>query len=157
MITRTSLTRRWLRSARLRKGSIMKLAVARRWNRVDLDRLAGPRYRARIVPAQGRIVEIYGPESSGKTTLALHVCRGPEEGDLRLRDAEHALDPAYAKKLASISQPPDLPARRVSRRSRSPTRCPFRRSTSGHRLVAALVPPLNSKRNGDSLPGLQAA
>jgi recombination protein RecA len=43
---------------------------------------------------KGRVIEIYGPESSGKTTLALHVI-----GTAAFVDAEHALDPAYAKKL----------------------------------------------------------
>ena len=51
---------------------------------------------------RGRIVEIYGPESSGKTTLALHVAAEAQKkgGVCAFVDAEHALDPAYAKKLA---------------------------------------------------------
>ena len=50
---------------------------------------------------KGRIVEIYGPESSGKTTLALHVIAEAQKngGTAAFVDAEHALDPAYAKKL----------------------------------------------------------
>jgi recombination protein RecA len=50
---------------------------------------------------RGRITEIYGPESSGKTTLALHVIANvqKEGGVAAFIDAEHALDPAYAKKL----------------------------------------------------------
>tara|TARA_B100000405_G_C16688153_1_gene411868 strand:+ start:371 stop:1369 length:999 start_codon:yes stop_codon:yes gene_type:complete len=50
---------------------------------------------------EGRIVEIYGPESSGKTTLTLHViAESQKEGGLAaFIDAEHALDPLYAKKL----------------------------------------------------------
>src|SRR5260370_26498124 len=50
---------------------------------------------------RGRIVEIYGPESSGKTTLALHVIAEAQKagGTCAFIDAEHALDPAYAKKL----------------------------------------------------------
>lgn len=50
---------------------------------------------------RGRITEIYGPESSGKTTLALHVIANvqKEGGIAAFIDAEHALDPAYAKKL----------------------------------------------------------
>ena len=50
---------------------------------------------------KGRIVEIYGPESSGKTTLALHVVANAqrEGGVAAFIDAEHALDPVYAKKL----------------------------------------------------------
>ncbi len=50
---------------------------------------------------KGRIIEIYGPESSGKTTLALHVVANAQKngGNCAFIDAEHALDPAYAKKL----------------------------------------------------------
>jgi len=62
---------------------------------------------------RGRIVEIYGPESSGKTTLALHVVAEAQKsgGVAAFVDAEHALDPAYARKLGVnlddllISQP----------------------------------------------------
>ncbi|MDO9247467.1 MAG: ATPase domain-containing protein, partial [Phenylobacterium sp.] len=50
---------------------------------------------------KGRIVEIYGPESSGKTTLALHVVAEVQKagGTAAFVDAEHALDPSYANKL----------------------------------------------------------
>ncbi|WP_156678685.1 recombinase RecA [Sphingomonas profundi] len=50
---------------------------------------------------KGRIVEIYGPESSGKTTLALHAIAEAQKngGTAAFVDAEHALDPSYAKKL----------------------------------------------------------
>ncbi len=50
---------------------------------------------------RGRVVEIYGPESSGKTTLALHCIAEAQKagGTAAFVDAEHALDPAYAKKL----------------------------------------------------------
>lgn len=50
---------------------------------------------------RGRIVEIYGPESSGKTTVALHVIAEAQKngGEAAFIDAEHALDPVYAKKL----------------------------------------------------------
>ena len=50
---------------------------------------------------RGRVVEIYGPESSGKTTLALHIIAEAQksEGLAAFVDAEHALDPTYAKKL----------------------------------------------------------
>ena len=50
---------------------------------------------------RGRIVEIYGPESSGKTTMALHMVAEAQKlgGAAAFVDAEHALDPAYAKKL----------------------------------------------------------
>ena len=50
---------------------------------------------------RGRVIEIYGPESSGKTTLALHVIAEAQRGGgtAAFVDAEHALDPGYAKKL----------------------------------------------------------
>ena len=50
---------------------------------------------------RGRVIEIYGPESSGKTTLALHAIAEAQKtgGSAAFVDAEHALDPAYAKKL----------------------------------------------------------
>jgi recombination protein RecA len=50
---------------------------------------------------RGRVVEIFGPESSGKTTLALHVIANAQKsgGMAAFVDAEHALDPAYAKKI----------------------------------------------------------
>ncbi len=62
---------------------------------------------------RGRIVEIYGPESSGKTTLALHVVAEAQKrgGEVAFVDAEHALDPTYARALGVkvedmlISQP----------------------------------------------------
>ena len=62
---------------------------------------------------RGRIVEIYGPESSGKTTLALHVAAEAQKkgGEVAFVDAEHALDPTYARALGVnidemlISQP----------------------------------------------------
>lgn len=50
---------------------------------------------------RGRVVEIYGPESSGKTTLALHALAEIQKtgGVAAFIDAEHALDPAYAERL----------------------------------------------------------
>ena len=62
---------------------------------------------------RGRVVEIYGPESSGKTTLALHVLAQAQKlgGEVAIVDAEHALDPTYARALGGkvedmlISQP----------------------------------------------------
>src|SRR4051812_47841550 len=62
---------------------------------------------------RGRVIEIYGPESSGKTTLALHAVAEAQKagGTCAFVDAEHALDPAYARKLGVnlddllISQP----------------------------------------------------
>jgi len=63
--------------------------------------------------ARGRVIEVYGPESSGKTTLTLHIIAEAQKqgGVCAFIDAEHALDPAYAKKLGVkienllISQP----------------------------------------------------
>ena len=62
---------------------------------------------------RGRVVEIFGPEASGKTTLALHVIASAQKagGLAAFIDAEHALDPAYAKRIGVnldellISQP----------------------------------------------------
>lgn len=64
---------------------------------------------------RGRIIEIYGPESSGKTTLALHILAEIQKagGEVAFIDAEHALDPVYAKALGVniddllVSQPDD--------------------------------------------------
>jgi recombination protein RecA len=96
-------------------GSIMKLGEAKKMNieaiptgSISLDIALG----IGGVP-KGRIIEIYGPESSGKTTLALHiVAEAQKRGGLSaFIDAEHALDPDYAKKIGVkiddlfISQP----------------------------------------------------
>lgn len=85
------------------KGSIMKLGDRPKVNvdiistgSISLDSALG----VGGVP-RGRITEIYGPESSGKTTLALHCVAEAQkkEGLAAFVDAEHALDPIYAKKL----------------------------------------------------------
>jgi len=85
------------------KGSIMKLneEVVVECNgistgSISLDAAVG----IGGVP-RGRVVEIYGPESSGKTTLTLHVIAEAQKNDgvAAFIDAEHAFDPAYAKKL----------------------------------------------------------
>ena len=54
---------------------------------------------------EGRIIEVYGPESSGKTTVALHMVAEVQKrgGIAGFIDAEHALDPAYAKESVLIS------------------------------------------------------
>lgn len=84
------------------KGSIMKLGEGTNTNveciptgSVSLDLALGGGL------PKGRIIEIYGPESSGKTTLALHAIAEiqKEGGTAAFVDAEHALDPSYAKKL----------------------------------------------------------
>ncbi len=80
---------------------------------------------------RGRIIEIYGPESSGKTTLALHAIAESQKigGTAAFVDAEHALDPVYAKKLGVdidelIVSQPDTGSRRLrsSTRWSAPTR-----------------------------------
>jgi recombination protein RecA len=85
------------------KGSIMKLneqvvveCNAISTGSISLDAAAG----IGGVP-RGRIVEIYGPESSGKTTLTLHIIAEAQKtnGVAAFIDAEHAFDPSYAKKL----------------------------------------------------------
>jgi len=85
--------------------------------------LPRPRARHRGLP-RGRIVEIYGPESSGKSTLAMHVVAEAQRngGICAYVDAEHAMDPIYAKAIGVnvddllISQPDT-----GNRPSRSPT------------------------------------
>ncbi len=86
------------------KGSIMRLGDRPR----DLDIPVIPTGVLSIDAAlgvggwpKGRIVEIYGPESSGKTTLALHAIAAAQRqgGSAAFIDAEHALDPIYARKL----------------------------------------------------------
>ena len=85
------------------KGSIMKLGDKAKVN-VDVIPTGSISLDAALgvggVP-RGRITEIYGPESSGKTTLALHIVAEAQKagGLAAFVDAEHALDPIYAKKL----------------------------------------------------------
>jgi RecA protein len=83
-------------------GSIMKLGEAQKVDvevipagALSLDLALGGGY------PKGRIIEIYGPESSGKTTLTLHAIAEIQKqgGTAAFIDAEHALDPSYAKKL----------------------------------------------------------
>ena len=56
---------------------------------------------------RGRIIEIYGAESSGKTTIALHIIAEAQKmgGVAAFIDAEHALDPAYAGAIFYLQQP----------------------------------------------------
>ncbi len=84
------------------KGSIMKMGESKHTaietiptGSISLDIALGGG-----VP-RGRIVEIYGPESSGKTTLSLHILAEAQKsgGTVAFLDAEHALDPEYAKKI----------------------------------------------------------
>ena len=111
---------------------------------------------------KGRVVEIYGPESSGKTTLALHVAAEAQKkgGAAAFVDAEHALDPVYAQKLGVnldellISQP-DTGEQALEIADT------LVRSGAIDVLVidsvAALTPRAELEGEmGDSLPGLQA-
>lgn len=100
---------------RFGEGSIMQLSSVRS---VDVDAIPTGAFSLDLalgvmgVP-RGRIIEIYGAESSGKTTLALHIISEAQKrgGTCAFIDAEHAMDPDYAKKLGVnindllISQP----------------------------------------------------
>jgi recombination protein RecA len=111
---------------------------------------------------RGRVVEVYGPESSGKTTLALHVVAEIQKkgGIAAYIDAEHAMDPGYAKKLGVdidemlISQP-DTGEQALEI-------CDTLVRSGGVDIVvidsvAALTPKAELEGEmGDSLPGLQA-
>ena len=99
------------------KGSVMKLGDNEQSN-MDIQSISTGSLGLDIALGiggfpRGRVVEIYGPESSGKTTLALHAIAEAQKagGSCAFVDAEHALDPIYAKKLGVniddllISQP----------------------------------------------------
>ena len=85
------------------KGSVMKLG---QFKAMEIEAIPTGALSLDIalgiggVP-RGRIIEVYGPESSGKTTLALHVIAEAQKmgGEAAFIDAEHALDPVYARKL----------------------------------------------------------
>src|SRR5882672_7138016 len=96
------------------KGSIMRLGEA---HKIDVETIPSGSLSLDLalgggIP-KGRIIEIYGPESSGKTTVCLHAVAEVQKtgGTAAYVDAEHALDPAYAKRLGVdidsllISQP----------------------------------------------------
>ena len=145
------------------EGSIMKLGEAYKidvetWpaGTLSLDLALGGGY------PKGRIVEIYGPESSGKTTLTLHAVAEVQKngGTAAFIDAEHALDPVYAKKLGVntaellVSQPDNgeqaLEIVETLVRSNAVDLIVLD-------SVAALVPQAEIDGDmGDSLPGLQA-
>lgn len=85
------------------KGSVMRLGSR---EKIEIDTISSGSLGLDIALGigglpRGRIVEIYGPESSGKTTLALHAIAEAQKagGTAAFVDAEHALDPVYAKKL----------------------------------------------------------
>ncbi|MGC1177167.1 MAG: recombinase RecA [Candidatus Saccharimonadales bacterium] len=145
------------------KGSIMKLGDAHTTavettptGALSLDIALGGG-----IP-KGRVVEIYGPESSGKTTLTLHAIAEVQRagGTAAFIDAEHALDPAYAKRIGVdvenllLSQPDNgEQALEIAET--------LVRSNAVDLIVvdsvAALVPRAEIEGDmGDSLPGLQA-
>ncbi|HKR82486.1 MAG TPA: recombinase RecA [Candidatus Saccharimonadales bacterium] len=145
------------------KGSIMKLGESTHTKvecvstgAISLDLALGgglPR---------GRVVEIYGPESSGKTTLTLHAIAEVQKqgGTAAFIDAEHALDPAYAKRIGVdvdnllLSQPDN------GEQALEITETLVRSNAVDIIVVdsvAALVPRAEIEGDmGDSLPGLQA-
>ena len=99
------------------KGSIMKLGSTATLNveaistgSISLDMALG----IGGVP-RGRIVEIYGPESSGKTTVALHIVAQAQKagGEAAFIDVEHALDPVYAKALIPFWYLSRIPVNRL--------------------------------------------
>ena len=147
------------------KGSVMKLGKNDR--SMDIETISSGSLGLDIALGvgglpRGRVVEIYGPESSGKTTLALHtVAEGQKKGGIcAFIDAEHALDPVYARKLGVnidellISQP-DTGEQALEICDT------LVRSGAVDVLVidsvAALVPKAELEGEmGESLPGLQA-
>src|ERR1700726_1869492 len=147
------------------KGSIMRLGKSNK--DIEIDTVSTGSLGLDIALGigglpRGRVVEIYGPESSGKTTLALHcVAEAQKKGGIcAFVDAEHALDPIYARKLGVnvddllISQP-DAGEQALEIADT------LVRSGAVDVLVidsvAALVPRAELEGEmGDSLPGLQA-
>jgi recombination protein RecA len=147
------------------KGSVMKLG--QRDLSVDTDTVSTGSLGLDIALGigglpRGRVIEIYGPESSGKTTLALHaVAEAQKKGGIAAYvDAEHALDPVYAKKLGVdidellISQPD------TGEQALEITDTLVRSGGIDIIIidsVAALTPKAELEGEmGDSLPGLQA-
>jgi recombination protein RecA len=146
------------------KGSIMRLGAN---EKVDIEAIPTGSLGLDIALGigglpKGRIIEIYGPESSGKTTLALHVVAEAQKrgGVCAFVDAEHAIDPSYAKKLGVkvedllISQP-DTGEQALEIADT------LVRSGAIDVLVVDSVAALTPKAElegemGDSLPGLQA-
>jgi recombination protein RecA len=145
------------------KGSIMKLGEAHATQvecyptgAISLDLALGGG-----IP-RGRVIEIYGPESSGKTTLTLHAIAEVQKrgGTAAFIDAEHALDPAYAKRIGVdvdnllLSQPDN------GEQALEITETLVRSNAVDLIVVdsvAALVPRAEIEGDmGDSLPGLQA-
>ncbi len=146
------------------KGSIMKLGEASATTQVETFSTGSLSLDIALgggLP-KGRIVEIYGPESSGKTTLTLHAIAEIQKagGTAAFIDAEHALDPAYAKRIGVdtdnllLSQPDN------GEQALEITETLVRSNAVDIIVVdsvAALVPRAEIEGDmGDSLPGLQA-
>ena len=146
------------------KGSIMKLGSR---EKVDIETISTGSLSLDIALGiggfpRGRVIEIYGPESSGKTTLSLHCVAEAQKagGVCAFVDAEHALDPVYARKLGVdidnllISQPD------TGEQSLEITDTLVRSGAVDVLVVdsvAALVPRAELEGDmGDSQPGLQA-
>lgn len=100
---------------RFGEGAVMRMGS---WNKVQVDTIPTGSFSLDMALGvgglpRGRVVEIYGPESSGKTTLALHAIAEAQKkgGRVAFIDAEHALDPEYARRIGVkvkdilISQP----------------------------------------------------
>ena len=147
------------------KGSIMKLGKA--GTELDIETVSTGSLGLDIALGvgglpRGRIIEVYGPESSGKTTLALHTVAEAQKtgGICAFVDAEHALDPVYARKLGVdldellISQPD------TGEQALEITDTLVRSGAVDVLVidsVAALTPRAEIEGDmGDSLPGLQA-
>jgi recombination protein RecA len=147
------------------KGSIMRLGDRSEWAGVATIPTGSISFDAALGVGgfpKGRVVEIFGPESSGKTTVALHAFAQAQKGggSAAFIDAEHALDPKYAKMLGVntdellVSQPDSgeqaLEIAEVLVRSGAIDILVID-------SVAALVPKAELEGEmGDSLPGLQA-
>ena len=146
------------------KGAIMKLGSR---EKVDIETISTGSLSLDIALGiggfpRGRVIEIYGPESSGKTTLSLHCIAEAQKvgGVCAFVDAEHALDPIYARKLGVdidnllISQPD------TGEQSLEITDTLVRSGAVDVLVVdsvAALVPRAELEGDmGDSQPGLQA-
>src|SRR3989337_2758102 len=111
---------------------------------------------------RGRVTEIYGPESSGKTTLALHIIAEAQRmgGTAAFIDAEHALDPIYAKNLGVNTDEPLISQPDTGEQALEIAETLVRSNAVDAIVidsVAALVPRAELDGDmGDSLPGLQA-
>src|SRR5882762_7102081 len=147
------------------KGSIMRLGKSDK--NVEVDTVSTGSLGLDIALGigglpRGRVVEIYGPESSGKTTLALHCVAEAQKkgGTCAFIDAEHALDPIYARKLGISVD--DLLISQPDTGEQALEICDtLVRSGAVDVLVidsvAALVPRAELEGEmGDSQPGLQA-